>query len=118
MATPQRNFPNEPRPEARRVDPVPARPVRTGGSRSFFWLWVVLFIAAIIWFCGWGWGGYGGWWWGRTPAVYQPASRTGTGAGTATGTGTASGAANGTAPAAPHGTGNGTAAQQPAAPPK
>lgn len=81
MATPQRNLPDEPRREAvdrdnrtvetRRVLAVPAR--RSG---SFFWVWIVLFIAAIIWFCGWGWGGAGGWWWGRTAAVHtaQPAN--------------------------------------------
>ncbi|MGA7523002.1 MAG: hypothetical protein WBW84_11000 [Acidobacteriaceae bacterium] len=101
MATPQRNFPNDERPEPRRIDPARTRTARTGGGRSLFWIWIVLFIAAILWFCGWGWGGYGGWWWGRTPAAYGPAY-------------TGRGAANGNATGA---TGNGTAAQHLAAPP-
>ena len=72
-----------------------APPARSNG-RSLFWIWIVLFIVAIIWFAGWGLGGYGGWWWGRThgPTITQPANR-GTGAG-------------GTEPGAPAG-GNGTA---------
>ena len=78
MATPQRQFPNERRTDA--VENRPAEePVRRGG-RSWFWIWIVLFIAAIIWFAGWGFGGYGGWWWGRThgPTVTQPTNPGGT----------------------------------------
>lgn len=42
---------------------------------SWTWLWVVLFVAIIVafWFAGWGFGGYGGWWWGKkTVAIVQP----------------------------------------------
>lgn len=88
MATPQRQFPNEPpRREPKRVERRTATPPARSGGRSLFWIWIVLFIAAIIWFAGWGFGGYGGWWWGRThgPTITQPTNR-GTGAG---GTGTA-----------------------------
>lgn len=39
-------------------------------SRFFGWWWIWLFfLIAFIWFSGWGWGGYGGWWWGRPRAV-------------------------------------------------
>jgi hypothetical protein len=29
----------------------------------------LLIIIAAIWFAGWGWGGYGGWWWGRPRTI-------------------------------------------------
>ena len=100
MATPQRNLPEE-RPrepvrptEARRVE---TRPVQQGG-RSLFWIWIVLFVAAIIWFCGWGFGGYGGWWWGRSAA--SPVAPAGTAA-RPSAPGPAAG--NGAAPASPSG---------------
>lgn len=111
MASPQRNYepPREPaqRPgETWRMDPAPVRQ----GGRGWFWIWIVLFIAAIVWFCGWGWGGYGGWWWGRSHgAVVQPApaGTLGTGTGQTTGN-------NGTANTAP--AKNGNAGGAPAAP--
>lgn len=92
MATPQRNLPDEPRreaaqPELRRVDDRAVVAARR--SNGLFWIWIVVFIAAIVWFCGWGFGGYGGWWWGRSPAVTQPY----TAPGNAGGTGTSGGAA-------------------------
>lgn len=86
MASPQRQDPNQlpPRPvgtpdpsdpnysEAPVVTPVP----RDRRDRAFgwWWFWVVLFIAGIVWFCGWGWFGYGGWWShsrGTTAPTYQ-----------------------------------------------
>lgn len=90
MATPQRNLPDEPRrepkPELRRVD---REIVPTQRSNGMFWIWIVLFIAAIVWFCGWGFGGYGGWWWGHSPAMIQPANTNQGGPAGAGGTGSA-----------------------------
>src|SRR5579884_2024976 len=40
------------------------------GTAWFAWWWIwLLIIIAIIWFAGWGWGGYGGWWWGGARGV-------------------------------------------------
>ena len=80
MATPQRPYPDEASKRPERVPDRPAdEPARRAG-RSWFWIWIVLFIAAIIWFAGWGFGGYGGWWWGRAhgPTVTQPSNPGGT----------------------------------------
>lgn len=127
MATPQRNFPDEPRePEIveerrtgagrindRTIDTRPIddpRVARRAGGASFFWVWIVLFIAAIIWFCGWGWGGYGGWWWGRGGAAntVQPYNNgTGSNAAPAT-TGNAAGTAGSGTAAGPNGSASGT----------
>lgn len=116
MATPQRNLPEDDssrEPVREPVRPIETRrvvtrPVRQGG-RSFFWIWIVLFIAAILWFCGWGFGGYGGWWWGRSAAT--PVAPAGTAArpspgGPATGNGATAprgSAANSAAPVRPAG---------------
>ena len=75
MATPQRSFPDEPRPELQRVEPRRVEEgaiVPTRRKNGLFWTWIVLFIVAMVWFCGWGFGGYGGWWWARSPALTQP----------------------------------------------
>lgn len=37
----------------------------TRGGWRWWWIWPVI-IALAVWWAGWGWGGTGGWWWGRT----------------------------------------------------
>lgn len=42
---------------------------------SWTWVWVVVCVVVIVafWFAGWGFGGYGGWWWGKkTVAIVKP----------------------------------------------
>jgi hypothetical protein len=73
MATPQRNFPNPPLGDDNKV----ANEV--GARARFGWVWIAVIIIAIlvVWFGGFGWGTYGGWWWGgnRPQApLAQPAS--------------------------------------------
>lgn len=43
------------------------------GWVAWWWIWLLIIIG-MVWFGGWGWGGYGGWWWGaRNRAGYlQP----------------------------------------------
>lgn len=35
------------------------------GGWRWWWIWPVI-IALAVWWAGWGWGGTGGWWWGRS----------------------------------------------------
>lgn len=78
MATPQRNIPPTPppNPSPLKDDSKVAKDV--GASVTFGWGWIVLAIVIIlvIWFGGFGWGTYGGWWWGHHPSntTVQPAN--------------------------------------------
>ena len=46
----------------------------TDGRWGWLWVWFIILICAFIWFAGWGWGSYGGWWWGtRRPVAQQSA---------------------------------------------
>jgi hypothetical protein len=36
----------------------------TRGGWRWWWVWPIIF-ALVFWWAGWGWGGTGGWWWGR-----------------------------------------------------
>lgn len=59
--------------ERRRIDLERRSDVRTSGVwYAWWWVWFVILIA-FVWFIGWGWAGYGGWWWGqpRTAVVIQ-----------------------------------------------
>lgn len=67
MALPQKRDPEEwRREEERRRNAAERRiaPESSSGWWGWWWLWILIIIA-IIWFGGWGWGGYGGWWRGR-----------------------------------------------------
>jgi hypothetical protein len=46
------------------------------GWYAWWWPWLLLIVAAVIWFAGWGWHGYGGWlgWGGQHAAVAQARS--------------------------------------------
>jgi len=61
-----------------------------GGRVRFGWLWIwiwlaiIAFIVAIVWFGGWGWARYGGWWWGHNETrALPPADNTLNGSGVA-----------------------------------
>lgn len=83
MATPQRDFPNGPQ----KNTPAPLgddnKVARDVGARvGFGWMWIALaiIIILVVWFGGFGWGTYGGWWWGnhaRAPLAAPPAVVTG-----------------------------------------
>lgn len=70
MASPQRKVPDQlptrpsmPPDVSPPVQPAPAyRRDRRDSAFGWWWIWVILFIAGVVWFCGWGWFGYGGWW--------------------------------------------------------
>ena len=72
MASPQRQGPHDPLQEMARE---PCRVERVAGEGNWWLgglgLWVVVgfCVVALIWFAGWGFGGYGGWWWG--PRTHQ-----------------------------------------------
>ncbi len=79
MALPQRRDPDERQAEMerdverRRIE----RETAAGGLLAWWWLWLLIIIA-IIWFGGWGWGGYGGWWgWGAPRNAAMPATQNG-----------------------------------------
>lgn len=77
MASPQRRDPEQLQPEP--LENRPARQDRRDRAVGWWWIWVVLFIAGIVWFCGWGWFGYGGWWShsrGTVPPTYQHGTTT------------------------------------------
>jgi len=39
-----------------------------GARVGYGWIWILIaIIILVIWFGGFGWGGYGGWWWGSRP---------------------------------------------------
>lgn len=63
---------------------------KVGGGVRFGWLWIwiwlaiIAFVVAIVWFGGWGWARYGGWWWGHNETrVLPPADNTLNGSGVA-----------------------------------
>lgn len=87
-ASPQNPDPRRPQPirdnrepdtlrDTREVDREVGGGVRYGWTWIWVWLLILAFIIAIVWFGGWGWAGYGGWWWGnRNAQVTQPATMT------------------------------------------
>lgn len=102
MASPQRHDPSYNRgpeydPELQRRD----LPARRAGAGWFAWWWIwLLIILCAIWFAGWGWGDYGGWWFGNRGGVTQTAPASGNAnpkGGATTGNGAANGATNGNA---------------------
>ncbi len=72
MALPERRDPDERRTEIQRDwenRRVEEREAAAGGWFAWWWLWMLILVA-IVWFAGWGWGGYGGWWgWGGSRPV-------------------------------------------------
>lgn len=65
----------EPLRDTRDVDRAVGAGVGWGWTWIWVWLLILAFIVAIVWFGGWGWAGYGGWWWGnRNAQVTQPAA--------------------------------------------
>lgn len=70
MATPQRQYPNEPQrdpqqgPELRNLREGGVERKVGGGWRFGFW-WIWILIIAGIWYVGFGWGNSGGWIWGH-----------------------------------------------------
>lgn len=79
------------------------REVGTGRAFGFWWVWILAAIA-IVWFCGWGWGSYGGWWFGHATSQTGSAQSASPTATPGNGAATASAPAN-AAPGAPTGTG-------------
>lgn len=85
-ASPHNPDPRGPEPIRDRRDPEPLRDThdvdrQVGGGVGWGWTWIwvwlliLAFIVAIVWFGGWGWAGYGGWWWGnRNAQVTQSAA--------------------------------------------
>ena len=68
MSLPDQRDPNQ----RRELENLERRRLAGGSAAGwwFTWWWIwLLFLVAIVWFGGWGWGGYGGWWWGRPRAV-------------------------------------------------
>lgn len=73
-------LPEDPNRQQREIENRRIANQREGaGWAAWWWIWVLIIIG-IIWFGGWGWGGYGGWWWGHRmrAGVVQPAYNNGT----------------------------------------
>ncbi len=69
------NRDTEPLRDTRDVDREVGGGMRYGWTWIWVWLLILAFIVAIVWFGGWGWAGYGGWWWGdRNAQVTQSAA--------------------------------------------
>jgi len=52
--------------ERRRIELERRSDIARGGGVWYAWWWVwFVIIIGFLWFVGWGWGGYGGWWWGQ-----------------------------------------------------
>jgi hypothetical protein len=79
MASPD---PNKPLGDRDRVE----RDVGAGVGYGWIWILIAIIIILVVWFGGFGWGSYGGWWWGNRPrtAVVQPNTANGQNAGLAT----------------------------------
>jgi hypothetical protein len=74
---PVRDSDREPLRDTRDVDREVGGGMRYGWTWIWVWLLILAFIVAIVWFGGWGWAGYGGWWWGnRNAQITQPAAVT------------------------------------------
>lgn len=64
MALPEKRIPDQPNSYLKDIgDQRTVERVSRSGWR-WWWVWPVI-IALAIWWAGWGWGGTGGWWWGR-----------------------------------------------------
>ena len=79
MALPERRDVNQPPTHVNDLgDQKVVEQVSRGGWR-WWWVWPVI-VALVIWWAGWGWGGTGGWWFGRThsqnTAIPAPAGST------------------------------------------
>lgn len=74
MALPERSSADEPRLHLSDLgDQRKVERVSRSGWR-WWWIWPVI-IALAVWWAGWGWGGTGGWWWGRqahSPVIQAP----------------------------------------------
>lgn len=71
MATPRGNDPNSQKErdlremENRRAGYEAVEYRRRRGWIAWGWIWLLILICCFLWFAGWGWGGYGGWWGAR-----------------------------------------------------
>lgn len=81
MAASENRNPNPDRTHVNDLGEQEAVERATRGGWRWWWIWPVI-IALCLWWAGWGWGGTGGWWFGRTqaqqntPITAPPGART------------------------------------------